>query len=88
MPSDQASRLARGRGTPRFAEGIECQTRNNPGLGVMPQIVDARRVVGAAVDPAQVGTQLGEDLVDLVQADALAEQAAARADEERRVVAS
>ena len=51
----------------------------------MSQIVDARPIVSAAVDPAQFITQLDEDAVYLAVAQRVTEPLAPGADEERRL---
>jgi hypothetical protein len=51
----------------------------------VPQVVDARPIMGAAIDPAQAAAQRVEHPVHLALAQRLAEQPAASAHKERRL---
>jgi hypothetical protein len=48
----------------------------------MPQVVDARTIVSAAVDPAQLIAQIDEDPMHLAQTQDTTPEPAPRADEE------
>jgi hypothetical protein len=61
-------------------------TRHNPVVGMMPQIVDARRGMGATVDPAQLLAQSLEDPVHLAKTQCASKVPAPRGDEERRLL--
>jgi hypothetical protein len=52
----------------------------------VPQVVDARASVSAAVDPAQLVAQAAEDPIHLAQTQAMPQTLAPRSDEERRLI--
>ena len=60
-----------------------CQSTRRRTAKSVPQIVDARSIVSAAIDPAQALTQFDEDAMDLPVSRRLARPLTARADEER-----
>ena len=49
----------------------------------MAQVVDARRAMAAAVDPAELATKIAEHAVDLAISDGMPQQLPATGDEER-----
>ena len=51
----------------------------------MPQVVDARRAMAAAVDPAELATKIAEHAVDLAISDGMPQQLPAAGDEERQL---
>ena len=51
----------------------------------MAQVVDARRAVAAAIDPAELPSQIVEDPVNLPVSDGFTQQAPAAGDEERQL---
>ena len=62
-----------------------CQQHYAAHRECVPQIVDARSVVSAAVGPAQFVTQLDEDAMHLALSQPVTEPLAPGTDEERRL---
>ena len=67
MPRNQAPLLAQVEATTPPVEDYRCRTRNNPGLGVMPKVVDSWSSPSATVRDSAAIQQLAKQPVDSLE---------------------